>query len=48
MATGQALEVLRVAVEALRSEYRDAGRGDEFDAYVDRLRAEGRWPFGDG
>jgi hypothetical protein len=32
-------------LELLRAEYIAAGREDEFEAYVNRLRAEGRWPF---
>jgi hypothetical protein len=48
MAAGVALDVLRHAVEALRLEYSAAGRGEEFDEYVERLRREGHWPFDDG
>ena len=48
MAAAGALEALRHAIEALRLEYAAAGRGEEFDGYVERLRREGRWPFDDG
>lgn len=39
------LAVLRRELEAVRAEYVVSGRGEEFDAYVESLRAKGRWPF---
>jgi hypothetical protein len=41
------LRSARYAVVALRAEYEAEGRGAEFDRQVDRLRADGRWPFED-
>lgn len=42
------LATLHRELEQLRAEYVANGRGDEFDAYVDRLRDEGKWPFEEG
>lgn len=39
------LAALRRELDAIRAEYVAGGRGDEFDAYVARLRANGVWPF---
>jgi hypothetical protein len=45
MDTSGLLGTLHRELEALRAEYIANGRGDEFDAYVERLHREGRWPF---
>jgi hypothetical protein len=45
MDTGTLMASLEHDLDILRAEYVEAGREDEFDAYVNRLRAEGRWPF---
>jgi hypothetical protein len=45
MDTSGLLATLHRELEALRAEYIANGRGDEFDAYVEHLRTEGRWPF---
>jgi hypothetical protein len=37
--------VLRRELEAIRAEYVLAGRGEDFDGYVECLRENGRWPF---
>jgi len=43
--TSRVLDVLGRKLEEIRAEYVSSGRGDEFDAYVNGLRADGRWPF---
>jgi hypothetical protein len=45
MSTSPVLAILRRQLDMLRAEYVSSGRGEEFDTYVRRLRAEDRWPF---
>jgi hypothetical protein len=45
MDSSQLLAALGRDLEVIRAEYVSSGRGDEFDAHVNRLRADGRWPF---
>jgi Family of unknown function (DUF6194) len=39
------LAALRRKLDVIRAEYVADGRGGEFDAYVERMRASGDWPF---
>jgi hypothetical protein len=41
----QWMRVAEYTLQEIRSEYHAAGRGAEFENHVDKLRAEGRWPF---
>jgi hypothetical protein len=47
MDASKLLQWVRAALEDLRAEYEAHGLGEVFDREVERIRAEGRWPFAD-
>ncbi len=32
-------------LDALRDDYYEAGRGDDFEEHISRFKADGKWPF---
>ena len=45
MSDSEAFHRLQGLLEDLRTDWYSAGRGDEFEALIERYRADGIWPF---